>query len=158
MSSRVVVTALGLVLLCACGSKPEPETAAPPPPPRAMPKPVDESARFPKKDLIEVKLVEGHVLDKGLLPGGNVGYYRNARRSYQLFLVRTPSSESAAILLNDFKASLAVFQYVPTFGGFYGMDGANPVFIFQKGVYLAGVVGLTREEADQVAREFAARL
>ncbi len=160
MSNRPwLVFAALLAVSCGGGSKPEPEAAAPAAPPaRKVPKPVDESARFPKKDLIEVKLVEGHVLDKGLLPGGNVGFYRNARRSYQLFLIKTPTTEAAALLLNDFKSSLGAFKYVPSFGGFYGMDGATPVFAFQKSVYLAGVVGLTQEEADAVAREFAARL
>ena len=38
------------------------------------------------------------------------------------------------------------------------LDGETPVFVFPKGKFVAGVVGLPHEEADLLAREFAARL
>jgi hypothetical protein len=43
-------------------------------------------------------------------------------------------------------------------GGYFGMDGDRPVYIFQKGVFLAGFVGLPEKDADVLARQFAARL
>ena len=38
------------------------------------------------------------------------------------------------------------------------MDGALPVYVFPKGAYLAGLVGLPEKDADLLARQFAARL
>jgi hypothetical protein len=154
-SSFAVLAAL---LLSGCGSN---ESAPAPAAPAAEPKvekPADESARFPKKDLISTTLVEDHVLGKGLLPGGNVATYRSREKTYQLFLVRLKNGEAAAIKLLDFKSTLGTFKYLPAFGGYYGMDGATPVFVFQKGPFLAGITGLTEKEADPIAREFAARL
>jgi len=43
-------------------------------------------------------------------------------------------------------------------GGYFGMDGAAPVYILQKGAFLAGFVGLPEKDADLLARQFAARL
>jgi hypothetical protein len=53
---------------------------------------------------------------------------------------------------------LADAKFLPSFGGYFGMDGETPWFVFVKGRYLAGVVGLPQEEADLVARELAARI
>ena len=38
------------------------------------------------------------------------------------------------------------------------MDAATPVYLFQKGAFLAGFAGLPEKEADPLARQFAARL
>jgi hypothetical protein len=43
-------------------------------------------------------------------------------------------------------------------GGYFGMDGDRPVYVFVKGAWVAGIVGLTEEKADAAARVFAARL
>jgi hypothetical protein len=148
-----------LLLMAACADKPAPVPAAERPAPVVAPvRATDESARFPVKDRVDVQLVEDHLLNKGLLPGGNLATYQSRGKTYQLFLVKTKSSEAAAMLLFDFKGTLGTFKFVPSFGGYYGMDGAQPVFIFQKGTYLAGIMGLSEKEADAVARDFAARL
>jgi hypothetical protein len=38
------------------------------------------------------------------------------------------------------------------------VDQGKPAFIFAKGPYVAGVVGLTEEKADMEGRKLAARL
>jgi hypothetical protein len=58
----------------------------------------------------------------------------------------------------DFKDRLEGAKFIATFGGYFGLDGQTPVFLFPIGSYLAGIVGLPQQEADQVARDFAARL
>jgi hypothetical protein len=144
-------------LLCACGGPPpkEPPQSASSPAPA---KPVDESRRFPLAGQISMQLLTDHVLGKEFLPGGNVGEYRRAGKRFQQFLVRSPSAEAAALLLFDFKGHLRDAKYLPHMGGYFGMDGAAPIYIFQKGVFLAGFAGLPEKEADLLARQFAARL
>lgn len=105
-----------------------------------------------------MRIEETHVLDKGMLPGGNVAEYRSGGQPYRLFLAKAKNSEAAAVMLFDLKSTLGAAKYLPAFGGYYGADGVIPMFIFQKGPFVAGVVGLIEQQADPVAREFAARL
>jgi hypothetical protein len=135
----------------------KPVESAPKPAVQAA-KPPDLSNRFPDKNRLDMKLVEDHVLGKTVLPGGNVASYKSGKKTWQLFLVRSKNPESAAILLLDFKSTLANPKYMGAFGGYFGMDGSMPVFVLQKGPYLAGITGLSEKEADPIAREFAARL
>lgn len=149
--------AVCIALLCGCGSEPpkqQPQNAPAP----AAPKPVDEARRFPVADRVSLQLVDNHVLGKEYLPGGNVAEYRRKGKSYQQFLVHSSSAESAALLLFDFKGHLSGAKYLAHMGGYFGMDGATPVYIFQKGVFLAGLIGLPEKDAEPLARQFAARL
>jgi hypothetical protein len=146
-----------LAILCACSGSPPKEqlqthVAATPA------KPPDESRRFPLTDRVNMRLVDDHLLGKDFLPGGNVAEYRNKGKTYQQFLVHSKSAETAALLLFDFKSHLRDAKYLPHMGGYFGMDGAAPVYMFQKGVFLAGFVGLAEKEADVLARQFAARI
>ena len=142
--------------LAACSS-PAPRQA-PQPAAAAQPKPVDETRRFPLADQVSIELVEGKLLGKDFLPGGNVATYRHKGTTYRQFLVHAKSPEAAALLLFDFKSHLGNAKYLAHMGGYFGMDGANPVYIFQKGVFLAGITGLAEKQADPLARQFAARL
>jgi len=155
MSRRSPV--LLLALLAACGGAPPKEQTQAAPAPAAV-KPPDESRRFPLAGQVSMRLVDNHVLGKDFLPGGNVAEYRLKGKTYQQFLVRSASAESAALLLFDFKSHLRDARFLAHMGGYFGMDGATPVYLFQKSVYLAGFVGLPEKEADPLARQFAARL
>jgi hypothetical protein len=145
-----------LATFCACGGAPSRETQNAPAP--APAKPVDESRRFPLADQVGVRLVDDHLLGKDFLPGGNVADYKRKGKTYQQFLVRAKSPEAAALLLFDFKSHLRDAKFLPHMGGYFGLDGAAPVYLFQKGAFLAGFVGLPEKEADPLARQFAARL
>jgi hypothetical protein len=146
-----------LAVLCACGGVPPKEQ--PQAPPVAAPaKPPDERRRFPLADQVNVRLVDDHILGKDFLPGGNVAEYRRKGKTYQQFLVHSKSAETAALLLFDFKSHLRDAKYLPHMGGYFGIDGAAPVYMFQKGAFLAGFVGLPEKEADVLARQFAARI
>lgn len=109
-------------------------------------------------DQVSMRLVDNHVLGKDFLPGGNVAEYKRKGKKYELFLVRSKSAEDAALLLFDFKGHLRDAKYLPHMGGYFGMDGSTPVYLFQKGPFLAGFVALAEKEADPLARQFAARL
>jgi hypothetical protein len=146
-----------MALLSACGG-PAPKEQLQPTPAPAAAKPVDESRRFPMADRVSLRLENDHVLGKDFLPGGNIAEYRRKGKTYQQFLVRSTSAESAALLMFDFKGHLKDSKYLAHMGGYFGMDGATPVYMFQKGVFMAGFVGLPEKEADLLARQFAARL
>ena len=144
-------------MLCGCGGAPPKEQSEAASAPAAV-KPVDESRRFPLADRTSIQLVDNHVLGKDFLPGGNVAEYRRKGKTYQQFLVRSTSAESAALLMFDFKGHLKDAKYLAHMGGYFGMDGATPVYMFQKSVFVAGFVGLPEKEADVLARQFATRL
>jgi hypothetical protein len=146
-----------LAVLSACGSPP-PKESAQNAPAAAPVKPPDESRRFPLADQVSMRLVVDHILGKDFLPGGNVAEYRRKGKTYQQFLVRAKSPEAAALLLFDFKGHLRDAKFLPHMGGYFGMDGTTPVYILQKGAFLAGFAGLAEKDADLLARQFAARL
>jgi len=148
----------GLVAaLCACGGAP-PVQHAKSVPAAAPPKPLDEGRRFPLADQTGMRLVDDHLLGKDFLPGGNVAEYKRRGRTYQQFLVHAKSAEAAALLMFEYKGHLRESKYLPHMGGYFGMDAATPVYLFQKGAFLAGLAGLPEKEADPIARQFAARL
>jgi hypothetical protein len=121
-------------------------------------RPSDETRRFPPQDRVKVEIIDNHLLGKDFLPGGNLAEYTRGGKSYQLFLIEAESPLAAALLMNEHQTSLSNSKFIPHMGGFFGMDGEQPVYIFAKAQWLAGLVGLPQEEADVIAREFAARL
>lgn len=119
--------------------------------------PVDETRRFPKANLAGSR-VAATVLGKDFLPGGTVAEYRRGSREWTLFVVKTASASAAAIALIDWKKALSDPELVPSFGGYFGSEGGKPTFVFTKNAWVAGVVGLNKNEADAQARALAARL
>lgn len=75
-----------------------------------------------------------------------------------MFVAKTPSPTDAAILLNEWRKALTSPKLVPSFGGYFGQDAGDPVFVFTKGDWVAGVRGLDEKSADSEARILAARL
>lgn len=141
----------------ACGrpaEAPAPEAKAEAP----KPKPPDESRRFPKEGQTSMELVDDRLLGKDYLPGGNLATYEKDGKTYQLFLVMFPDAEKSSFALLDAQESLTDPKFVASFGGYYGLDGETPWFVFGKGKCFAGVVGLPQDEADLAARDFAARI
>ncbi len=150
--------ALVAICLAACAPtprQPEPWAAAVEKP---KPKPPDLTNLFPPKDRVTVEIVDDHLLDSDVLPGGNLATYRRGAKSWQLFVVATKSAEAAAILLLDYKTTLTDPKYNGAFGAYVGAAGSTPIFVLQKSSYLAGIAGLNEKDADPVAREFAARI
>ncbi len=154
---RALVIAVALLLNAACSAPSErpaatKKAAAPPE------KPADESHRFPKADRVKTEIVDDHLLGKDFLPGGNLAEYQRGKQTYRLFLITTRSNDQAALLMFRFKDKLTDAKFVPHMGGYFGHDGDQPILLFPLERFVAGVAGLPLDQADPVAREFAARL
>lgn len=121
-------------------------------------KPFDESHRFPRQDQLRMELLDEKMLGKEFLPGGNLATYEKGKLRYQMFLVKSSGPEAAALLLFEYKGRLEKPKLIPHFGGYFGIDGGKPAFIFPKKSYLAGILGLPEPDADRLARSFAARI
>ena len=148
--------ALLFFFLLACGGAPAPpETAAAPEP---APPPRDESRRFPKEGLVSTSVVEDHVLGRDFLPPGNVAEYSRDGKTYTLFLIMMPTEEKAVFLDYDIKEQLTDPVFVADFGGFFGTLDGEPWFVFPRKRAVAGIVGLSQEEAHEVGRVFAGQL
>jgi hypothetical protein len=92
------------------------------------------------------------------MPGGTLAHYKKGKREYEMFVAKLPSATDAAILLPDWRKALVDSKLVPSFGGYFGQDAGRPVFVFTKGAWMAGVVGLAEKDADVEARVLAAHL
>src|SRR3984957_447338 len=123
--------------------------------------PTDETRRFPAANLVDTKLVDQHLLGKPFMPGGTLASYKKGKVAYNMFLGKLASPADAAFLLLDWHKALADAHLVPSFGGYFGhdsQDAGRPVFVFAKGAWIAGVVGLPEKDADLQARGLAAHL
>ena len=149
--------ALVLGWLAACGGAPAPEPAAKPAA-ETKPRIPDHQTWFALEGRSSFEVVEDNLLGKDWLPAGNVAQYDADGKQYTLFLAITFSPDAAGLLSFEAKGKLADAKFVPSFGGYFGMDDDTPWFVFSKGKYLLGVVGLPQDEADAVARGFAGRV
>ena len=156
--NRWSVAVILVAALAACGGQSEAPVESAKQAAPALPKPPDESRRFPAEGRLKVGLIDANLLGKHYLPGGNLAEYERNGKKFRMFLAVAESPDAAAFLMLDFKNDLADAKYVSHMGGYFGRDGDQPVFVLQKGTYLAGVVGLDEQEADLAARELAARL
>jgi hypothetical protein len=148
----VVLAALAAVTIsCSPDSK---TSAAPVEKVKAAP-PADQSRRFPKLNLMGTKVVDDQLLAKKFMPGGTLAHYKNGNVEYDMFIAK---SSKAAYLLPDWSAALTNAKLVPSFGGYFGDDNGRPVFVFSKGSYIAGIVGLPEKDADAEARTLATRI
>jgi len=105
-----------------------------------------------------MELVADHLLGKEYLPGGNIADYNTNAGAYQMFLIKEKDTTKAANLILDWKATHADLQYMPETGGYFGFDNGTPVYLFSKGLFVGGLIGLDANDADLQARGFAGRL
>lgn len=155
---RYPATLLCLALLAGCsGGGGSVKEKAPEPPP-VVAKPVEMFGRFPKTNQVKVRVDEPHVLGKAFLPPGSIAEYQKGKSSWSMFVADFPSPTEAALALNDFRKALEGAKLVPAFGGYFGKDGDQPVFVFTKGNRIAGILGLSEKQADLPARQLASVL
>jgi hypothetical protein len=150
------VAALGCLMI-SCSSEPKrevPETVTRAP----APKPADETRRFPKANLVNTTVIDTELMGKSFMPGGTLATYRKGKTEYTMFIAKLPSATDAAILLSDWRKVLRDAKLVPSFGGYFGQDGSEPLFVFTKGAWVAGIRGLPQAEADLQARTLAGQL
>jgi hypothetical protein len=154
---RMFFTAVAVcVALASCGGQEPAPVAEQAEAKKALPP--DEPRSFPREGRTKMELVEDNLLGKDYLPGGNLAEYERDGKIYQLFLAVLPDRQAAQFLAMDVKDQLDGAKLVPHFGGYFGMDGDTPWFVFAKNDRVAGVVGLPEDEADAVARDFASRI
>ena len=112
-------------------------------------------------NLVGTKIVDKQLMGKPFMPGGTLASYKKGKIAYNMFLAKLPAPADAAFLLLDWKKALTGAHLVPSFGGYFGSDdhdAGRPVFVFAKGAWIAGVVGLPEKDADLQARGLAAHL
>jgi hypothetical protein len=105
-----------------------------------------------------MQLVPDHILGKDFLAGGNLADYKTADGVFQEFLLEAQDAKSAAFVLLDWKEAMPDAKYLAHMGGYFGTDSGKKVYVFTKGPYVVGIVGLPEEKADAEGRRFAARL
>jgi len=157
MTSRFCLALAVLLFSSGACSNPALEVKTAPPADATDPPP-DQSQHFPQTGLIKMERVPDHLLDKKFMPGGNLASYKRGKLEYQQFLGTMADADHAAFLLLDWNKELKGSKYLAHMGGYAGMDGGRPLYVFTKGAWIAGVAGLPQDQADIVARQFAARL
>lgn len=120
--------------------------------------PADESRRLPLANRTKADVIPKALLGKSFMPGGTLATYKKGAKEYRVFVTKLKDPTTAAILLLDWKKALQGAKLIPSFGGYFGTDGGQPVFVFTKGPWMAGTIGLTEKEADAEARVLATRL
>jgi len=154
---RLLILTICVLSLISCEAPPKQtstETVAPKP----AAKPKDESRRFPQPNLVSTEVIGSALLGQPFMPGGTLARYKKGKVEYQMFVAETASASDAAIKISEWRTALTNPEFVASFGGYFGHDAAVPVFVFSKGAWIAGVVGLPRSEADAVSRTLASRL
>lgn len=152
---------LAALAFASCSSTPPKSAGSNAPPAQkrpSVPKPADETRRFPPAGRQSVQVEESQLLGKDFLPGGNLARYRKGPAQFEMFLILTAAPNDAAILLFDYKNKLESAKFVAHFGGYFGKDAGTDTFLFARGSWLAGIRGLPQDQADALARDFAARL
>lgn len=108
--------------------------------------------------MLEVKVSEGNLLGKSFMPPGTLARYRKGNQAYEIFITELPTETDSAIVLAHWDQALKNPKVVKSLDAYYGMDGGRPIYVFAKGRWVAGITGLTENEADQQARALARRL
>ena len=156
---KSVLYALISLALAGCSSSPEPAaTTAAPPATASAPVP-NHTSLFPVAGQVSTAVVPDHILGMKALPGGSIADYNVKSKKYQMFIVDGESTQKAAFMMLDMKAELQPNpDYISYMGGYFGTYGDKPFYCFAKLHYLAGIVGLTKDQADPLARTLAAQL
>lgn len=153
---RAICVVTAVILTASCGD--EKPAAKQGPVKVAAGAPSDETRRFPMAGRDKVEVVADQLFGKAFLPGGNIASYEKDRKRWQQFVIKAKSPGDTAILLGQFKDTMQSPKFVAHMGGYYGTDGARSYFVFPKGNWLAGVVGLPLEESDTLGRQMAVLL
>ena len=150
----LLATVLALCTIGCGSSSPTPaaKTEEAPPPVK------DNTGLLPDEGRISAHVVPNHLLDIAALPGGTLGDYKVGKKKYQLFIIEADSNQKAAFMDTDLRDALKNPEYIAYMGGYFGDRNGTPIYGFAKLQYLAGVVGLPKDEADPIARQLAARL
>jgi len=147
-----------MMLLASCGSAPPAEVAKKPALPD-LPRPIAEDVRFPSPNRKDIRVVDKQLLGLDYLGGGNLAGYDTGKKKYKLLLIRCRNATQAGNYIFDIKNSMEAPKFVASYGGYFAeKTPAGALFVFAKGSYIGGIVGLSEEDAIQTGKEFAARI
>ena len=146
---------LAALTLMGCGAS---EPAAAPVKKAEAKQPADETRRFPADGRESVEPTLGPLFGKDFLPGGNIAIYKKGGKTWKQFVIKNDDGGQTAVLLSKCKDALKDPKFIAHMGGYFGMDGDQPFFVFPKGRWLVGTVGLPEKEADTAGRIMALRL
>ncbi len=147
-------------LLVSCGAPPPATEATEAKKPRLpdLPNPVAEDVKFPKPNRKSVEVVPSKLFGYEFLGGGNVASYEAGKKIYKLFAIRCRNAQQAGSYIFDIKSQLKDPRFVASYGGYFSEMPEAPIFVFAKGNYIGGIVGLVETDAIETGKEFAARL
>lgn len=123
-----------------------------------LPTPIAEDVKFPKPNRKSIEVVQAKLLGYEFLGGGNLASYEAGKQKYKLFAIRCRSAQQAGSYIFDIKSQLKNPSFVASYGGYFSEMPEGPIFVFAKGNYIGGIVGLSEQDAIQTGKEFAARL
>ena len=92
------------------------------------------------------------------MPGGTLAHFKHGKNEYIMFVAKAANPQDAAFVLLDWHKALTGSKIIASFGGYFGLDGSTPVFVFAKNNWVAGVAGLPEKDADLAARGLASHL
>lgn len=113
---------------------------------------------MPSYGRISSSLVADPLLGVAQFPGGTVAEYKKGGKSFQQILFKAPNLPMTAAYLGYGKDAMTQPKFVASFGGYYGEIHGKPVFLFVKNEYVAGLVGLSLQDADAEGRIAAASI
>ena len=140
-----------------CGPSPKPEVSKPPSLPE-LPRAIAEDVRFPSLNRKSIAVVEAPMLGLPYLAAGNLAQYVASAKQYKLLLIHCRTAQQAGSYLFDIKNQMKDPKFVASYGGYFSETSAGGLFVFAKGNYIAGISGLSEDEAIQTGKEFAARI
>jgi len=146
---------LAAAFLVSCSDTPK---AAEPKAVKKAARPTDETRRFPMDGRENVEIIEDHILGMDFLPGGNLATYKIGGKTWREFVIKAESPDQTALLVGACKDHMKDPKFLAHMGGYAGSDGQQILYVFPKGRWVAGVVGLPVAEADPYARMLAQRL
>ena len=154
--SLLLLTSVGLIL-SGCGtSEPTRPTANAQPPQTFTTK--DETSLFPPAGRVATQVYPDHMMNKQFLPGGTMAEYRGDRGEYRAFVVHLMDGKKASFLLDDYKKVLQNPDYSAEKATCFGTDNGQMTYVFVRGPYLAGIVGLPKDQAEAAAHQLADKL
>ena len=143
--------------MVSCGPVPQAEVAKTPSLPDLR-QAIAEDVRFPSQNRKSMAVVQQPMLGLAYLAAGNLAEYDTGNKQYRLMLIHCRSAQQAGSYIFDIKSQMKEPKFVASYGGYFSQTAAGPLFVFAKGSYIAGIVGLSEDDAVQTGKDFAARI